>query len=178
MSQKKKSKKKPSVLTNFHFLVNFIRHTGPMVTMVTRYTGGLSISKWAGEKNPRIVFLSTFIFWLRLPVHGWLGSAKFASKLNLKMNTPENSGFEWKNLYFQYQWPKRNSFQGYSSLNSILMQILHSLTGDLSQLPVVQISRREKFKKKTNVLSSDQFSKCFRHSNPNLSTLQCSIFKL
>ena len=35
----KKSKKKPSVMTNFHFLVNFIRHTGPMVTMVTRYTG-------------------------------------------------------------------------------------------------------------------------------------------
>ena len=37
-----KSKKKPSVLTNFRFLVNFVRHTGPMVTMVTRYTGGLS----------------------------------------------------------------------------------------------------------------------------------------
>ena len=35
-------KKKPSVMTNFHFLVNFIRHTGPMVTMVTRYTGSLS----------------------------------------------------------------------------------------------------------------------------------------
>ena len=42
MSWGKKSKKKPSVLTNFHFLVNFIRHTGPMVTMVTRCTGGLS----------------------------------------------------------------------------------------------------------------------------------------
>ena len=27
--------KKPIVLTNFRFLVNFIRHTGPMVTMVT-----------------------------------------------------------------------------------------------------------------------------------------------
>ena len=38
----KKSKKKPSVLTNFCFLVNFIRHTGPMVTMVTRCTGSLS----------------------------------------------------------------------------------------------------------------------------------------
>ena len=35
MSWEKKSKKKPSVLTNFRFLVNFIRHTGPMVTMVT-----------------------------------------------------------------------------------------------------------------------------------------------
>ena len=33
---------KPSVLTNFCFLVNFIRHTGPMVTMVTRCTGSLS----------------------------------------------------------------------------------------------------------------------------------------
>ena len=42
MSCGKKSKKKTSVLTNFHFLVNFIRHTGPMVTMVTRYTGSLS----------------------------------------------------------------------------------------------------------------------------------------
>ena len=73
-----------------------------------------------------------------------------------KPGLDENSGFEWKNLYFQYQWPKRNSFQGYSSLNSILMQIWHSLTGDLSQLPVVQISRREKFKKKTNVLTSFQ----------------------
>ena len=42
MSWEKNSKKKPSVLTNFCFLVNFVRHTGPMVTMVTRYTGGLS----------------------------------------------------------------------------------------------------------------------------------------
>ena len=42
MSWEKKSKKKPCVLTNFRFLVNFIRHTGPMVTMVTRCTGSLS----------------------------------------------------------------------------------------------------------------------------------------
>ena len=42
MSWGKKSKKKPSVLTNFHFLVNFIRHTGPMVTMVTKCTGSLT----------------------------------------------------------------------------------------------------------------------------------------
>ena len=35
MSWGKNSKKKPSVLTNFLFLINFIRHTGPMVTMVT-----------------------------------------------------------------------------------------------------------------------------------------------
>ena len=34
-----KSKKKQSVLTNFHFLINFIRHIGPMVA---RYTGSLS----------------------------------------------------------------------------------------------------------------------------------------
>ena len=32
MSWEKKSKKKSSVLTNFYFLVNFIRHTGHMVT--------------------------------------------------------------------------------------------------------------------------------------------------
>ena len=35
MSWGKNSKKKPSVLTNFLFLSNFIRHTGHMVTMVT-----------------------------------------------------------------------------------------------------------------------------------------------
>ena len=33
MSWEKNSKKKPNILTNFGFLVNFIRHTGPMVTM-------------------------------------------------------------------------------------------------------------------------------------------------
>ena len=37
----KKSKEKPSVLIKFFFLVNFIRHTGPMVTMVTRCIGSL-----------------------------------------------------------------------------------------------------------------------------------------
>ena len=45
MSWEKNSKKKPSVLTNFCFLVNFIRHTGHTVTIVTTgtsYTGGLS----------------------------------------------------------------------------------------------------------------------------------------
>ena len=35
-----KCKKKLSVLTNFCFLVNLIRHTGPMVTMVTMVTTG------------------------------------------------------------------------------------------------------------------------------------------
>ena len=44
-----------------------------------------------------------------------------------KPGLDENSGFEWKNLYFQYQWPKRTSFQGYSFSNSILMQIWHPL---------------------------------------------------
>ena len=34
----KNSKKKLSVLTNFCFLVNFVRHIGPMVTMVTWHT--------------------------------------------------------------------------------------------------------------------------------------------
>ena len=60
MSWGKKSKKKPSVLTNFNFLVNFIRHIGPMVTRVTRRTG----SKWAGGKNQRknLMFWPTSIF--------------------------------------------------------------------------------------------------------------------
>ena len=34
MKWENNSKIKPRVLTNFHFLDNFIRHTGPMVTMV------------------------------------------------------------------------------------------------------------------------------------------------
>ena len=38
MSWGRKSKKKPSVLINLYFLVNFIRQTGPMVTMVTSCT--------------------------------------------------------------------------------------------------------------------------------------------
>ena len=42
MSQEKNSKKKPMIVKNFHFLVVFIRPSGPMVTMATRYTGGLS----------------------------------------------------------------------------------------------------------------------------------------
>jgi len=40
MNWGKKSKKKASVMTNFRFLVNFIRHTGPIVTMVTMVTTG------------------------------------------------------------------------------------------------------------------------------------------
>ena len=42
MSWGKKSKKKPSFLTYFHFLVNFIRFTGLMVTRGYQYVGGLS----------------------------------------------------------------------------------------------------------------------------------------
>ena len=56
MSWEKKSKKKSSVLTNFCFLVNFVRHTGPMVTMVTKYTGGLSqltVVEMSWEKNSK-----------------------------------------------------------------------------------------------------------------------------
>ena len=44
MSWGKKSKKQSSVYNTFCFLVNFIRHAGPMVTLVTtghKYTGGL-----------------------------------------------------------------------------------------------------------------------------------------
>ena len=42
MSQEKNSKKKTMIQNNFCFLVDFIRLTGPMVTLVTRYTGVLS----------------------------------------------------------------------------------------------------------------------------------------
>ena len=64
---------------------------------------------------------------------GGLSTKKFSSpegrwRTVRKPGLDENSGFEWKNLYFLYQWPKRNSFQGYSFLNSILMQIWDTLT--------------------------------------------------
>ena len=67
-----KSKKKPMIVNNFCFLVDLMRLTGPMVTMVIRYTGGLSqfllvkIS-WGkkSKKKPMIVnnfhFLVNFI---------------------------------------------------------------------------------------------------------------------
>ena len=42
MSREKNSKKKLMIAINFCFLVDFIRPTGSMVTMVTKYTGGLS----------------------------------------------------------------------------------------------------------------------------------------
>ena len=64
----KKFKKKPSVLINFHFLVSFIRHTGPMVTMDTRCTGSLSQlpvveMSWGkkSKKKPSVLF--HFVFW-------------------------------------------------------------------------------------------------------------------
>ena len=54
MSREKNSKKKPMIAINFCFLVDFIRPTGPMVTMVTRYIGGLSqvlLVKMSWEKD-------------------------------------------------------------------------------------------------------------------------------
>ena len=42
MSWGKNSKKKPMIVNKFCFLVNFIRPTGPMVTLVTRQKGRLS----------------------------------------------------------------------------------------------------------------------------------------
>ena len=53
MSWGKNSKKKPSVLTNFCFLIIFVRHIGPMVT---RYTGSLSqlpVVKMSWGKKPK-----------------------------------------------------------------------------------------------------------------------------
>ena len=93
MSWEKKSKKKPSILTNFRFLVNFIRHTGPMVTMVTRYTGGLSQlqvveMKWEKNSKKKPSFLTNFRFLVNFvrhtgpmvtighQVHRWAISAK------------------------------------------------------------------------------------------------------
>ena len=56
MTWGKNSKKKPIIANNFCFLVDLIRPTGPMVTMVTRYTGGLSqhlLVEMSWEKNSR-----------------------------------------------------------------------------------------------------------------------------
>ena len=56
MSREKNSKKKPMIAINFYFLVDLIRPTGSMVTMVTRYTGGLSqlqLVEMSWEKSSR-----------------------------------------------------------------------------------------------------------------------------
>ena len=56
MSREKNSKKKLMITINFCFLVDFIRPTGSMVTMVTKYTGGLSqllLVKMSWEKNSK-----------------------------------------------------------------------------------------------------------------------------
>ena len=54
MSWGKKSKKKPSVLTNFHFLINFIRHTGSMVTRCTGRLSQLLVVKMSWGKQDQI----------------------------------------------------------------------------------------------------------------------------
>ena len=63
---------------------------------------------------------------------GGLSTKKFSSpegrwRTVRKPGLDENSGFEWKNLYFLYQWPKRNSFQGYSSPISKKVLFWHPL---------------------------------------------------
>ena len=93
MSWEKNSKKKPSVHNIFCFLVNFVRHTGPMVTMVTRYTGGLSqfpVVKKSWEKNSKRnpVFTTFFVFWSILsdpliPWSPWVTRYKASSGWNV-----------------------------------------------------------------------------------------------
>ena len=51
------------IVNNFCFLVDFIRPTGPMVTMATRYTGGLShliLVETSCEKKFRVKPTSVF----------------------------------------------------------------------------------------------------------------------
>ena len=67
MSCGKKSKKKTCVLINFHFLVIFIRHIGPMVTMATRCTGSLSQfpvveMSWGKKSKKKPSVLTNFHF--------------------------------------------------------------------------------------------------------------------
>ena len=70
----KKSNKKPSVLINFRFLVNFIRHTGPMVTMVARCTGSLSQlpvvkMSWGKKSKKKPSVLTNFHFLVNFVRH-------------------------------------------------------------------------------------------------------------
>lgn len=56
MIWEKNSKKQLIIANNFCLPVDFIRPTGPMVTMVNRYTGGLSqllLVEMSWEKNSR-----------------------------------------------------------------------------------------------------------------------------
>ena len=76
MSREKNSKKKPMIAINFCFLVDFIRTTGSMVTMVTRYMGGLSqllLVEMSWEKNskekPIIEMLNSLPYPLPPPHH-------------------------------------------------------------------------------------------------------------
>ena len=67
MSWGKKSKKKMMIANNFCFLVDFIRPTGPMVTMVTRYIGGLSQvllvkMSWEKDSNKKSMIENNFCF--------------------------------------------------------------------------------------------------------------------
>ena len=77
MNWGKKSKKKPSVLNNFCFLINFIWHTGAMVTMVpmvTRHTGGLSElpvveMSWGKKSKKKHSILTNFCFLVNFTRH-------------------------------------------------------------------------------------------------------------
>ena len=71
MSWGKKSKKKPSVLINFHFLVNFIRHTGPMVTRCTGSLSQLPVVKmsWGKNSKKKPSVLTKFLFLINFIRH-------------------------------------------------------------------------------------------------------------
>ena len=47
------------------------------------------------------------------------GGSRTVRKPGLK----ENNGFEWENLYFPYQWPKRHRLGGYTNSNSSIMHM-------------------------------------------------------
>jgi len=62
MSLGKKCKKKLSILNKFSFLVNFLRHTGPMVTRSSStQVGCISFQRSKQAKN--LAFLIYFVFW-------------------------------------------------------------------------------------------------------------------
>ena len=71
------------IAINFCFLVDFIRPTGPMVTMVTRYIGGLSQvllvkMSWEKDSNKKSMIESNFYFLVDLT----LGSVNFRFALD------------------------------------------------------------------------------------------------
>ena len=107
-------------MTNFHFLVNFIRHTDPMVTMVTSYIGSLS----------------------QLPVVKISWGKKSKKKPSVLTN------FNFLVNFIRHTGPMVTMVTRYTGGLSQHLVIKMSWGKNLSQLPVVKMSWGEKSKKR------------------------------